>query len=179
KRFTKGLSKKGHFALIGMPSLPEKIPTIHVCEGVATAASIHRAIGEPVFAALDAFNLHPVCKSLKRHYPKTQIIIWADNDWKKADRTTKFGRVLGNTGLIQANRTAFKLRGTLVCTPDFSTFDSELIKEATDFNDLGATKDNASNALDLGAIRKNMDIDPKDVEALKIAQEAIEKQNKI
>ena len=136
KRFTKGLSKKGHFALIGMPSLPEKIPTIHVCEGVATAASIHRAIGEPVFAALDAFNLHPVCKSLKRHYPKTQIIIWADNDWKKADRTTKFGRVLGNTGLIQANRTAFKLRGTLVCTPDFSTFDSELIEEATDFNDL-------------------------------------------
>lgn len=52
-------------------------------------------------------------------------------------------------------------------------------KVATDFNDLGATKDNASNALDLGAIRKNMDIDPKDVEALKIAQEAIEKQTKI
>ncbi|CEG59203.1 plasmid replication protein, CyRepA1 family [Legionella fallonii] len=136
KRFTKGLSKKGHFTLIGCPSLPEKICTIHVCEGVATAASIHRAIGEPVFAALDAFNLLPVCKSLKRHYPKTQIIIWADNDWQKADIKTKFGRVLGNTGLIQANRTAFKLRGTLVCTPDFSTFDSELIKEATDFNDL-------------------------------------------
>ncbi len=136
KRFTKGLSKKGHFTLIGCPSLPEKISTIHVCEGVVTAASIHRAIGEPVFAALDAFNLLPVCKSLKRHYPKTQIIIWADNDWQKADIKTKFGRVLGNTGLIQANRTAFKLRGTLVCTPDFSTFDSELIKEATDFNDL-------------------------------------------
>lgn len=136
KRFTKGLSKKGHFAIVGCPSLPEKISTIHVCEGVATAASIHRAIGEPVFAALDAFNLLPVCKSLKRHYPKTQIIIWADNDWQKADIKTKFGRVLGNTGLIQANRTAFKLRGTLVCTPDFSTFDSELIKEATDFNDL-------------------------------------------
>ena len=136
KRFTKGLSKKGHFALIGIPSLPEKIPTIHVCEGVATAASIHRAIGEPVFAALDAFNLLPVCKSLKRHYPKTQIIIWADNDWQKADIKTKFGRVLGNTGLIQANRTAFKLRGTLVCTPEFSNFDSELIKSATDFNDL-------------------------------------------
>ena len=136
KRFTKGLAKKGHFALIGGLSLPEKIKTLHVCEGVATAASIHRAMGEPVFAALDAFNLHPVCKSLKRHYPKTQIIIWADNDWQKADKQTKFGRVLGNTGLIQANRTAFKLRGTLVCSPDFSAFDSELMKEATDFNDL-------------------------------------------
>ena len=49
---------------------------------------------------------------------------------------TKFDRVLGNAGLIQANRTAFKLRGTLVCTPDFSSFDSERIKKATDFNDL-------------------------------------------
>ncbi len=136
KRFTKGLSKKGHFALIGKPSLPEKISTIHVCEGVATAASIHFAIGEPVFAALDAFNLLPVCKSLKRQFPKTPIIIWADNDWQKANIKTKFGRVLGNTGLIQANRTAFKLRGTLVCTPDFSTFDPSLIKDATDFNDL-------------------------------------------
>lgn len=136
KRFTKGLSKKGHFAVIGKPSLPEKISTINVCEGVATAASIHRAIGEPVFAALDAFNLLPVCKSLKRHYPKTQIIIWADNDWQKANIKTKFGRVLGNTGLIQANRTAFKLRNALVCTPDFSSMDSELIKDATDFNDL-------------------------------------------
>ena len=136
KRFTKGLSKKGHFALIGNPTLPEKINTIHVCEGVATAVSIHQAIGEPVFAALDAFNLLPVCKNLKRHFSKTQIIIWADNDWQKADVKNKFGRVLGNTGLIQANRTAFKLRGTLVCTPDFSTLDAEVQKSATDFNDL-------------------------------------------
>ncbi len=136
KRFTQGLSKKGNFALIGDEILPEKLDAIHVCEGVATAASIFWSTGEPVFAALDAFNLLPVCKSLKRHYPKTQIIIWADNDWQKADRKTKFGRVLGNTGLIHANRTAFKLRGTLVCTPDFSGFDAELIKEATDFNDL-------------------------------------------
>lgn len=136
KRFTKSLSKKGHFAVVGYQSLPEKASTIHICEGVATAASIYRALGKPVFAALDAFNLLPVCKSLKRHYPKSQIIIWADNDWQKAGIKTKFGRVLGNTGLIQANRTAFKLRGTLVCTPDFSIFDTDLGKAATDFNDM-------------------------------------------
>ena len=136
KRFSKGLSKKGHFAVIGASCLPGKISTVHVCEGVATAASIHQAIGEPVFSALDAFNLLPVCKALKKRYPKTRIIIWADNDWQKADKPTKFGRVLGNTGRIQANRTAFKLRGSLVCTPDFTTFDSALAQEATDFNDL-------------------------------------------
>lgn len=136
KRFTKGLAKKGHFALIGELSLPDKITTLHVCEGVATAASIYCATGEPVFAALDAFNLLPVCRHLKRHYPKTPFILWADNDWQKANKPMKDGRVLGNTGLIQANRTAFKLRNALVCTPDFSTFAQDLIKEATDFNDL-------------------------------------------
>jgi phage/plasmid primase-like uncharacterized protein len=136
KRFTKGLSKKGHFTLIGEPSMPEKITTLHVCEGVATAASIHLATGEPVFAALDAFNLLPVCRNLKRHYPKTPFILWADNDWQKAGLKTKFGHVLGNTGLIQANCTAFKLRNARVCTPDFTAFDPDLIKDTTDFNDL-------------------------------------------
>jgi hypothetical protein len=136
KRFSKGLSKKGHFAVIGETSLPIKPTTIHVCEGLATAASIHLATGEVVFCALDAFNLLPVCYNLKRHYAKTSIIIWADNDWQKADKVTKFGRVIGNTGLIQANRAAFKLRNALVCTPDFSSLSPDLIIDATDFNDL-------------------------------------------
>ena len=122
KRFTKGLAKKGHFALIGQEHLPEKSETIHVCEGVATAASIHQATGESVFSALDAFNLLPVCRALKKRYPKASFILWADNDWQKAEKKTKFGHVLGNTGLIQANRTAFKLRKAKVLTPDFSPF---------------------------------------------------------
>ncbi|MBA2710150.1 MAG: hypothetical protein H0U57_06125, partial [Tatlockia sp.] len=136
KRFTKCLAKKGHFAVIGSDNLPQKLSTIHVCEGVATAASIHLATGEIVFSALDAFNLLPVCKNLKRHYPKTPIIIWADNDWQKAEKITKYGQVIGNTGLIQANRTAFKLRNARVATPDFSSFEPDDIKGATDFNDL-------------------------------------------
>ncbi len=75
KRFTKGLAKKGNFAVIGEASLPDKMSTIHVCEWVVTAISIHRSIGEPVISALDAFNILPVSKNLKRHYPKTPIII--------------------------------------------------------------------------------------------------------
>ena len=121
KRFTKGLAKKGHFALIGLDTMPDKPATIHICEGVATAASIHLSMGQPVFAALDAFNLLPVAKALKAAYPKTPIIIWADNDWQKADKLRPDGKPIGNTGLIQANNTAFKLRNALVCTPDFST----------------------------------------------------------
>jgi len=120
KRFTKGLTKKGHFALIGLQELPEKLTTVHICEGVATAASLHIALGEPVFSALDAFNLLPVARQLKARFPKTQIIFWADNDWQKADKRLPNGYPLGNTGLIHANRAAFKLRDALVCTPDFT-----------------------------------------------------------
>ncbi len=120
KRFTKGLAKKGHFALIGLDVLPEKLTTLHICEGVATASSLFLALNEPVFAALDAFNLLAVARALKARFPKTQIILWADNDWQKAAKVLSNGRPLGNTGLIQANLAAFKLRDALVCTPDLS-----------------------------------------------------------
>lgn len=136
KRYTKGMTKKGHFGVVGDTTLPKKPKTIHVCEGLATAASIFLATEEPVFCAFDAGNLLPVSQNLKRHYPKTPIILWADNDWQKATKKTKHGRILGNTGLIHANRAAFKLRNALVCTPDFSNLPLEQIKEATDFNDL-------------------------------------------
>lgn len=136
KRFTKGLSKKGNFALIGDYSLPEKLETVHVCEGVATACSIFLATGEPVFVAMDAFNLLPVSRNLKRLYPKASIQVWADNDWQKANNKLKGDKVLGNTGLIHANRTAFKLRNARVCTPDFNHLDESTKSNATDFNDL-------------------------------------------
>jgi hypothetical protein len=75
-----------------------------------------------VIAAMDAFNLLPVARALKIAYPKTQLIIWADNDWQKADKRLANGALLGNTGLIHANRAAFKLGGNArVCTPDFSS----------------------------------------------------------
>jgi len=127
KRFTKGLNKKGNFALIGANSLPVKISTIHICEGAATGATINLAIGESVFVALDAFNLLPVGRALKQLYPKTTIVYWSDNDWQKANKLNPQGRVIGNTGLIQANFAAFKLRNALVVTPDFLALTEELI----------------------------------------------------
>lgn len=136
KLFTKGLHKKGHFAVIGQEGIPKKLERIHIAEGVATAISIHQATGEVVFVALDAFNLFPVGRALKKHFPKTPIVLWADNDWQKAENTNRYGEVLGNTGRIQANAAAFKLSNALVCTPDFSEFDPILAKDATDFNDL-------------------------------------------
>ena len=140
KRFTKGLVKKGHFALIGMGAIPEKPMRIHICEGVATALSVFLATGEVVISALDAFNLLPVGKNLKKQFKKTELVFWADNDWQKQDKIIRSGSVLGNTGLIQANRSAFKLRNALVCTPNFDELNETDKQGATDFNDLQSLK---------------------------------------
>ena len=136
KLFTKGLAKKGNFALIGADKISHNTKQISICEGVSTALSIHLATGEPVCSALDAFNLLPVSKNLKRKYTKAKFVFWADNDAYKAEQLKNNGEKLGNTGLIHANLAAFKIRNAQVMTPDFSNlhFDDNL--KPTDFNDL-------------------------------------------
>ena len=136
KRFSKGLKKKGNFAIIGAATLPAKIRSIRICEGLATAASIYAATGEPVFVALDAGNLLAAGKSLRNIYPKAPIIFYADNDWQKADQILPNGKILGNTGLKAANHAAVKLRNARVATPDFTSFDPLTTAATTDFNDL-------------------------------------------
>lgn len=147
KKFTQGLNKKGHFALIGSYNVPKAINTIHICEGVATAGSIYTATLEPVFAALDAYNLLHVAKNLRKHYPKTKIIIWADNDQWKAKQLDPKGRQVGNTGLVNANLAAFKISNAFVTFPDFSDIDLSNVPEnqkPTDFNDLHQLKNLAA-----------------------------------
>lgn len=136
KLFSKGLVKKGNFVLIGAESLPQKQDIIHVAEGVATAATISSCLNTPVFSVLDAGNILPASRNLKKRYPKANIIIWADNDWQKQDKLTPNGRMLGNTGLIMANHAAFKLRNAHICAPDFSDFAKDKTQSSTDFNDL-------------------------------------------
>ena len=136
KRFSKGLKKKGNFAIIGDAALPAKLKTLRICEGVATAASIYAATGEPVFVALDAGNLLAAGKSLRKIYPKAPIIFYADNDWQKASQILPNGKKLGNTGLRAANHAAVILRNARVATPDFTSFDPLAAANSTDFNDL-------------------------------------------
>ncbi|MBP9777623.1 MAG: toprim domain-containing protein [Rickettsiaceae bacterium] len=138
KLFTKGLEKKGNFALIGAEAPPIKLQTIHICEGIATAGSVHLATMEPVFAALDARNILNIVPTLKSQYPKIDIIIWADNDQWKANKIHN-GRSLGNTGLVYANLAAIQARNAMVVYPEFSELNLEHLTEddkPTDFNDL-------------------------------------------
>lgn len=71
----KGLSKRGHFHLIGLPTW-----LLVVAEGYATAATIHEATGLPVAVAFDAGNLLPVAQALHKRYPRARILIAGDDD---------------------------------------------------------------------------------------------------
>jgi putative DNA primase/helicase len=70
------LVKKGHFFMFG--GIPAGV--ILVCEGYATAATLHEATGLPTVVAFDANNLGSVVEVLIAKHPKTGILICADDD---------------------------------------------------------------------------------------------------
>ena len=80
KRFLAGGAKADHFAVIG--DWDEDTQNLLVCEGWATGASIHEAVGEPVIVAFDAGNLQRVARVLRQRYLAIDITIVADNDDK-------------------------------------------------------------------------------------------------
>lgn len=71
----RGLSKKGHFFLMGVPT-----SIVLVAEGYATGATLHVATGLPVAVAFDAGNLQPVAEALHARYRTARILICADDD---------------------------------------------------------------------------------------------------
>lgn len=96
KRFLSGGRKKGCFAFVG-----KFTPTILICEGYATGASLHQDSGHWVVVAMDAGNLEPVAREIKKLYPNNQIVICGDNDASgvgqlkaKAAAMAVFGTVL-------------------------------------------------------------------------------------
>jgi len=105
KKFLTGTAKKGCWHSIGAvsPSAP-----LCICEGYATGASIHKAMGWPVAVAFDAGNLTPVAKALHGKYPNQKIIVCADNDIQ----------TLGNPGVKRAREAAGAV-GALLAVPTF------------------------------------------------------------
>ncbi len=77
KRFLSGGKKKGCFSVIGDSSKENKLL---ICEGYATGASLHQALGLFVMVAMDAGNLEPVSLAARRMFPDYEIIIMGDND---------------------------------------------------------------------------------------------------
>jgi putative DNA primase/helicase len=75
KRFLSGVRVSGCYFPIGKPA-----GVICICEGYATAASVHERSGHAVAVAFDAGNLQPVARRLRAKHPEVKLIICADND---------------------------------------------------------------------------------------------------
>lgn len=104
KRFLTGGMVQGHYYAIGRPR-----DTLCICEGYATAASIHEATGHAVAVGFNAGNLVPLARKLRNKFPHIKLIFAADDD----------SETPGNPGLTQAHSAA-RMVGGWVAKPDFS-----------------------------------------------------------
>ena len=98
KTFLTGGRKRGCYYAIGRPG-----GDLCICEGYATAASIHEATGYATACAFDAGNLEPVARALRGKFPRLRLILCADFDAETA----------GNPGLRYAEAAARAVRGFL------------------------------------------------------------------
>ena len=98
KLFYPDAPTKGLFWSVALDTLnahPDR--PILVGEGFATTAKVYELTGIPAVAALNCGNLETVCKALRKKYPKSKIIITADND-----KLTELKGTVGNPGLDKA-----------------------------------------------------------------------------
>jgi putative DNA primase/helicase len=94
-----------------------------LCEGYATAATIHEASGLPVAVAFNAGNLPHVARIVREGHPAALLVICADDDRETAARSNK------NPGM-NAAREAARGGSAVVAIP------APLEPGETDFNDL-------------------------------------------
>jgi putative DNA primase/helicase len=129
KGFSKGCQKKGCYFLLGEPVDGE---LFYISEGYATAATTHESKGQAVAAAFDADNLLHAALAIHQQYPRSPIVMAADNDIHLAE----------NKGILKAQEAAEAVGGTVI----YPIFTEEAIarfraehghdKAPTDFNDL-------------------------------------------
>lgn len=117
KLFMRGGRISGLFSVVGNATgAPERLL---ICEGWATAATLHEEIGAPVLAAMNAGNLLPVAKAACQTWPQADITVCGDDD-----RHTP-----GNPGRIKATKAAAAINARLAF-PEFAPDEP-----GSDFND--------------------------------------------
>lgn len=120
KRFLSGGQVKGAYSTLGRIEPGRRL---YVCEGWATAATLHQHSGCPVAAGMNAGNLEPVARSLRAKYGELIELVIAGDD----DRQTE-----GNPGRTAATAAALAVDG-LVTFPDWPPGAPDHL---SDFNDL-------------------------------------------
>ncbi len=86
-----------------------KSETVLICEGFATAATLHETTGHRVYMAFTANNLLAVAQIVRQKLPNAEIILAADNDTE-----TTGG---GNPGLTKATAAAEAVSGSVIVPP--------------------------------------------------------------
>ena len=82
KRFNAGMAKTGACLILG--DVSQSPPLVIVGEGYATVASVRMALDRkyPAVVAFDCGNLMSVAKDLRKRFPKSHILIAADDDFR-------------------------------------------------------------------------------------------------
>lgn len=149
KRLVAGTVKKGAFFTVNMSDNPE---TVIIGEGLATVLSVHLMRPDAMaVTAIDAGNLLPVAKVIRRMYPDAQIIIAADNDIKPGEP---------NTGRDAAEKAAKSISGWLTLPPG---------EHKADWNDY-----HQANGLDVATAAFNDSMYQPEGEKLAVKLKAIE-----
>lgn len=112
----------GCFVAVPAGARPNGKTPLLICEGYATACSLHEATGYPVAAAMNAGNLPNVARAWREKHPRLPIVICADDD----------SGTDGNPGMTKAAEAA-RAVGASLAVPDFG---QERPDRASDFNDL-------------------------------------------
>jgi hypothetical protein len=123
KRFPKDGRTEGLFHALGKLINGK---AIGIAESYVTAATCMELAGIPTVCAFGCHNLKSVAMAMRKLYPESELIIFADNDRHLRD---------GNQGLLKAQgaRDAVATKVGVV-VPDFG--DLVPSKEASDWNDL-------------------------------------------
>jgi len=107
--------------------------TFYICEGWATAVSIHLAKGCTVVIAFTAGNLARVTVHYRKRYRQARIIVCADNDRYSANGKGKHNPgVTAARKAVRAAREAVPGSKTDIAIPDFESLEGN----PTDFDDL-------------------------------------------
>lgn len=86
--------------------------TVLICEGFATACTLHEQSGHRVYMAFTAGNLLAVGRIVRERLPTANIVFAADNDTKTA----------GNPGLTKATEAAAAVGGSVAVPPIHGDF---------------------------------------------------------
>ena len=121
KLFCSDLPTAAGMFVIGQ-KIAEAAGPVLVCEGFATGATLHEAIGHTVVVAFNAGNLAKVAERLMSAYPAVRWLVAGDDDRQKPTN-------VGREAAIQA-------AGVLRCDAIFPVFPEG--HDGTDFNDMAA-----------------------------------------